>query len=384
MERDLVERQMAEVHELALGLLQQAERCAVVGLHSQAETILIQVWTIAQAHDPQLASAAAWDIASLLVQRGAYALAGDWFSRITTPPLIRGQLWPQTRHALTRLCLVVAGTTLPAPDSPTLLALPAANDAAPSATLAPLRISSLGHFRIERAGVVLPACKARKAIAVLRYLLTQRYRSAHKEELMELLWPDLSPRKSAHNLHVAVSTLRHYLDSGADSYLRFESGRYTLNPEASIADDCASFRRLVEQADQQRRAGDSDAALLSYTEALACYQGDYYLDDYAYAWALAERERLLARFLAALEQSGHLLHAQAHFEAAAGVYQRLLERDMYREDIHCQLMRCYWQLGRRSEALHQYSHCQQLLRRELGLEPAQETQQLYQAIRASE
>ncbi len=58
----------------------------------------------------------------------------------------------------------------------------------------------------------------------------------------------------------------------------------------------------------------------------------------------------------------------------------VLERDGYREDAYCQLIRCYWQLGRRSEALRQYERCVTILRRDLGLEPMPEIQELYRAI----
>lgn len=381
MKQDLVEQQVAEVHELGVALLQQAERCAVVGLYTQAEAILCQVWSMVEGQDTHLATTAAWDIAWLLVRRGAYAEAGEWVDRITAPPAIRGQMWPLTRHSFAELCRLAANapTAAFAPTRP--LALPSPRAAT---ELAPLTIVSLGHFQIMRDGVALPLCRSRKAVAILRYLLMQRQHAASKDELMELLWPDLSPRKSAHNLHVAVSALRQYLDPAEGSYLVFEAGRYSLNPDVLITDDCTTFRQLCDEAEQCRRTGDVAAAQHSYMAALACYQGDYDLNEQDYPWTLAERERLLARYLAALEHLGHLLSAQSCFETAAEYFQRLLERDMYREDIHCELMRCYWQLGRRGESLRQYRQCRQMLQQELGLEPSQETQQLYQAIRASE
>jgi LuxR family maltose regulon positive regulatory protein len=43
-------------------------------------------------------------------------------------------------------------------------------------------------------------------------------------------------------------------------------------------------------------------------------------------------------------------------------------------------MRCYSELGRRSEALQQYKRCATILANDLGLEPMEETQALYRAI----
>ena len=71
----------------------------------------------------------------------------------------------------------------------------------------------------------LAPCPARKAIAVFRYLLTRGERMAHKVELAESIWPGSSPKEAAHRLHVAISTLRHYLDSTYEtSYLLLTAG----------------------------------------------------------------------------------------------------------------------------------------------------------------
>lgn len=72
--------------------------------------------------------------------------------------------------------------------------------------------------------------------------------------------------------------------------------------------------------------------------------------------------------------------AHRQFEPAIECYQRLLERDGYREDAHCQLMRCYVQLGRRHDAPGQYRRCASILANDLGLEPVQEIQALYHEI----
>jgi DNA-binding SARP family transcriptional activator len=75
-----------------------------------------------------------------------------------------------------------------------------------------------------------------------------------------------------------------------------------------------------------------------------------------------------------------VLIAQGLFEQAIECYQRLLERDSYREDAHGQLMRCYMQLGRRGAAVQQYERCAALLAAELDLEPMPEIQDLYRLI----
>ena len=106
----------------------------------------------------------------------------------------------------------------------------------------------------------------------------------------------------------------------------------------------------------------------------------YFVDEQDHDWALAEHERLLTRFLLALDRLSQIWMAQGRFDAAAECYRQLLDRDAFREDAHCQLMRCYLALGRRGDALLQYQRCAAVLAQELGLVPMAETQELLQRI----
>jgi DNA-binding SARP family transcriptional activator len=382
MKQSVVDGRMENAGKLATDLLRQAENCAKAGLLEQAQALMAKVWVATKASDRDLANAAAWEAAWLLMRLQIYDEAAVWFERVTAPPTRQSPLWLTAVQAQIKLCRKLAGN--PAPPRQWLL-LSTATPAAPAhnagATQLPvLAIANLGRFQMTRAGIVLPACRARKAIAIFRYLLTRHHHSAHKEELMELLWPDVRPREAAHSLHVAVSALRRYLDPDTGTYLLFQEGRYRLNPEAPIEDDCAAFQQLGDRADNARRAGNLPEALHAYTDAIAYYQGEFYVDDCDLSWALTERERLLARYLSNLDQLGHILIGQGRFDLAIDYYQCLLERDGYREDVHCQLMRCYWRLGRRGDALRQYRRCATILLNDLGLKPMLETHELYQII----
>lgn len=351
-----------EVHDLAAALIHQAERCKRAGLVEQAIIILDQAWSIARADVPKLADEVAWQIGWLALDRDRFTDAALWFERVGMPPPLEGQ-WPQIRTTLVRIC-----RTIPAPIITAVPALPA------------LHITSLGHFQIARAEQVLPACRARKALTIFRYLLTRQFYSASKEELMELLWPDAPPAKAAHNLQVAISALRHHLDPVAGSYVLWENGCYRLTPHAAIEDDRLAFQQLCAAADRARQAGPAERAQELYGAALERYSGDYYVDDGDGAWAIAEREHLLTQYLVALERLGNVYQAQGQYEAAVSCYLRLVERDMYREDIVCCLMRCYWKLGRRGAALRQYQRIAAILHTDLGLEPEPATQALQHLI----
>ncbi|HEX5501123.1 MAG TPA: BTAD domain-containing putative transcriptional regulator [Thermomicrobiales bacterium] len=366
MEWPAVEERLAEARAAVADLLERGECCLAAGQARRAATLLDQGWALAKRHSAELADAAAWNAGWLLARAGAFADAAVWFARVASPPAGAPRLGPASRRA--------AGEQRPGR---------ARDDPRPAPPLPPLVVTSLGRFQVARAGAVLPACTARKALAIFRYLLTRAHRAAHKDELIELLWPDAPAREAGHSLHVAVSALRRYLDPpdpAHGSYLQFEVGHYQLHPRAPIEDDRARFLQLSEEGDHWWRRGDADRARQAYADALAGYGGDYHVDDADPAWALGERERLLACYLTALDRLGHIAMAQGQHETAIECYRRLLERDGYREDAHGQLMRCYWRLGRRGEALRQYERCAATLAADLGLEPLPELRELHRVI----
>jgi DNA-binding SARP family transcriptional activator len=377
MERQAGGQWQPEIRDIALELLKQGERCTLIGLLEQAEALLSQAWKIAANQDSALANRAAWGIAWLLMQMEEYGQAMEWFRRVETPPDNSDQLWPIARQALARICQIAIAHA-PAPEMPLRESVVAS--ASLPARLLPLKVINFGRFQVIRGGISIPTCKSRKPIAIFRYLLTRRRYSAYKEELMELFWPEAAPPEAAHSLHVAVSTLRRHLDPIGASYLLFEGDCYTINPDASLTDDCHMFQSLIDEAERYWRVGDLERALNAYTEAIAYYQGDYYVDVQDLSWATAERERLLVRYLMALDHMGQILIKQGLFEAAIDCFQHLLERDIYREDAHCQLMRCYWQLGQRGMALRQYERCANVLETDLGLEPGDDLKALYQVL----
>ncbi len=359
---------------LAQQLLQVSEQYALAGALNEAVELLLQVWSLAEGRDAVLANTAAWESAWLWLRIGDQDRATSWFDRVSALPRTDSRLWPMAREALLELCALMKKTK-PEPSAGQASTMSACDPA-----LVPLAFVNLGRFEIRRAGTLLPVCKARKPITLLRYLLTRPGHVADKEEVMELLWPGASPRAAVHSMHVAISTLRGYLDLDRGSYILYEASRYRINPAASIVDDCASFAQHYSEGERYRRAGDWIRAEHAYSAALDLYGGDYYVHSNDPEWVLAERERQLARYLTTLDHLGHIFMLQRRWEAAITSYERLVERDAYRDDAQGRLMHCYAQLGRRGAALRQYERYAAILASDFGLDPAPEIQALYREI----
>jgi DNA-binding SARP family transcriptional activator len=60
--------------------------------------------------------------------------------------------------------------------------------------------------------------------------------------------------------------------------------------------------------------------------------------------------------------------------------QKILKADPYREDVHCKIMRAQSALGNRVAVKEQYELLRKLLREELGVEPAAETQKIFREL----
>jgi len=113
--------------------------------------------------------------------------------------------------------------------------------------------------------------------------------------------------------------------------------------------------------------------------ALSLYRGDYLPGIYA-DWSALERERLRTRYLVALETLAQLYSTGRNLRRAVELYHRVLGLDPYREAVHRDVMRCYQRLGDRAAAIRQYQTCVEVLREDLGLSPARETEEAYLEI----
>jgi len=79
----------------------------------------------------------------------------------------------------------------------------------------------------------------------------------------------------------------------------------------------------------------------------------------------------------------HLLRSLERAGKYKDMIQRILREDPFREDIHCLLMRGHAALGNRVAVKEQYETLRGLLQKELGVEPAMQTQKAYRELMES-
>lgn len=252
-----------------------------------------------------------------------------------------------------------------------------------------LDIRCLGPFELFCRGALIPPDRVtrRKALTLLKALLTYNGRPVPKDTLIELLWPEVEPEAGGGRLRVVVHALRQLIEppglGGKWVFIQNEGDCYYFDTHAPCRIDVKEFRMLADLGQRAAAKGHAEAATHAYEAAVQLYRGDFLEDEPFTEWCWAEREHLRETCLDALKRLAALYAKAGERERSLRSLRHALRIDPLREEIHRELMRALWATGRRDEALRQYEVCRGLLKRELDVTPLPETHQLVQQIRTS-
>jgi len=108
-----------------------------------------------------------------------------------------------------------------------------------------------------------------------------------------------------------------------------------------------------------------------------------YLDQTDMQWAIEERERLGQLYTSALEELACIYLDINELDQCLFICQRVLLHDRCNESIYQLEMQVYSALGDRASVVRRYQACRIALQEDLGLSPAQETEELYRDLTAS-
>ncbi|HEX6183607.1 MAG TPA: BTAD domain-containing putative transcriptional regulator [Pyrinomonadaceae bacterium] len=243
-----------------------------------------------------------------------------------------------------------------------------------------LEIHLLGPFRIAVDGRAVEERRftRRKPKLLVKLLALQPHHQLHREQAMELLWPDTAPEVAGNNLHKTIHMARRALEPALGSaagshFIITQSHQVLLRAPGKLWVDVDEFEQLAARA---VKAADVEA----YEAALDLYAGDLLLEDLYDDWAAPRREQLHALRLDLLAGLAQLHESRGSYQQGIGRLKEFLESDPTAEEIHRRLMRLYALTGSRHQAARQYQHCAETLRRELGAEPDAATAELYRQI----
>ncbi len=239
-----------------------------------------------------------------------------------------------------------------------------------------LWVRTLGPFSAWRGDqpVTSREWQREKARQLFQLLIAVRGQWLLREQIVDLLWPDLAEENATRDFKVALNALNHALEPQrprqAEPYFIMRQGNaYGINPQAHLVTDADAFAVLAASDEADKLA----AALDIYT--------DDYLPECCYSdWASIARENYRQKYLAACERLGRLHMQVQRWEEALEVCQAALRRDKCWEPAYALMMQVHARQGNFALAQADYQRCETVLGEELGLEPSAETQRLRQLI----
>jgi DNA-binding SARP family transcriptional activator len=245
-----------------------------------------------------------------------------------------------------------------------------------------LRIGLLGGFRVERLGVARPVSgwQRRTAKTLTKLLATYPRHALHREQILEILWPEVDVESALNSFGKALYAARRafepeLLPRHSSAYLQLTDSMLALNTDHVVI-DADHFQKLAESA-----LGRGDVA--AYESALAAYGGELLPEDRYEDWCAERRDFLEALHIRLLVDLAEALEKHGAYSASAYRFREVLQQDPTREDVHRRLMVLYAQTGARDQAVRQFQACHDVLQRELGLMPENATVALYQDILAN-
>lgn len=203
-----------------------------------------------------------------------------------------------------------------------------------------------------------------------------------RERMATALRDDMPDAQSRRALSTDLWRLRQlFSDSGVDSADYLHADRRTLGfrNDAAIFLDVAAFERATDKALRTGPDAMHKADAAAVADALSLYRDDF-LVSLDREWCLILRENLRAKYTACLDLLLSFEMKSDAWQRALHWAERLIAADPLLEHGHRAVMQCQFLLGNRGVAIRQYTKCAALLRRELGVEPAPETQRMYRGL----
>jgi DNA-binding SARP family transcriptional activator len=220
-----------------------------------------------------------------------------------------------------------------------------------------VEIQILGGFSVAVDGVVIAPNQWRRdrASALVKLLAITSKHRMHREQVMEIFWPDADSAVAGAALRKAVHFARKAL--GHSDLVSTSGDTVALAPEASLVVDADTFA-LAALAAMRAPAPESCSA------AADIYRGVLLPDDLYMDWLDAPRAALAQRHVDLLR--------------AGKLWQRLIAVDPGDEPAQCALMQAALDGGNRAEAIRLFNQLRQSLKMEIGLGPSAQAVALYE------
>ncbi|MBA2454591.1 MAG: hypothetical protein H0V47_15580, partial [Chloroflexia bacterium] len=245
----------------------------------------------------------------------------------------------------------------------------------------PLHVQLLGGFQVTVGDRIVPdaAWRTQKARGLVKLLCLAPNHQLHREQVLDLLWPELETEAAAANLRSTVHAVRRALEPGRANTsrpcLQLRRDVLALDAEGGLEIDVETFNIAAEDAFNHHTSA-------NYRAAISLYTGDLLLEDRYEDWAVAPRESLKETWIRLLMSLAELYEARGEYASGISSLERVIAVEVTHEDAYAGLMRLYALSGRPGRALRQYERLKDGLAGELDVEPSVTTRRLQAEIAA--
>jgi two-component SAPR family response regulator len=260
-----------------------------------------------------------------------------------------------------------------------------------------VKIFTLGRFEIIGDGKPLhfTGKVQKKPLEMLKVLISFGSKDVGEERISDALWPDADGDTARLSFKTTLHRLRQLM--GNEEFIQVKEGRISLDRHTCWVDVWA-FETLAEHVESLRREIESAGQIPSLhnpktekyvhllEKAVAMYHSHYLGNESDRPWAASFKERLKNKSLHIVTLLGDYwtkqqpARPQSAMTKAIECYQRGIEIDDVAEEFYQKLMICYGKLGRKTEVAKVYKLCRDTLIASLGVEPSQETNEIYRNI----
>ncbi len=254
-----------------------------------------------------------------------------------------------------------------------------------TAPLIDLTINVLGPveiFRDPTRPFASDAWTTRRARDIFCHIATSRHRRVTKDLLIDTFWPEEDAASVEKNFHPTISHIRKALNSRQafkQNFLLFRDGAYQLNPELAYLIDSEEFDRHFADAEAAKRDKDNAKLHGSLAAAHACYRGEFMTGAYE-DWVDDRRGFYTEQFARVTSALAKLELAEKRLPSARKYAEETLTVDPYREDIHRLIMKILAAQGKRPALQKHFDSLEELLKNDLGIKPAPETQRVFREL----
>lgn len=237
------------------------------------------------------------------------------------------------------------------------------------------KVQVLGRFTLLKtnAPISFSGRVQRKPIELLQLLIASGGTEVAAGRVIDALWPDSDGDAGYHALESTLYRLRRLL--GQADAVRLAAGRLSLDRGRFWVDMWELERELHGSRDPDR---DPRFRL----ERVGALYGGQFLEQEGddKSWVLMTRQRLRDGLLRCIREGARSCANRGLWSDAARAYQIGLEVDLLAEDLYQGLMYCHQGLGERTEALHFYRRCREVLMRFLGVPPSAQTEAIHRSL----